>query len=76
MFKRLAPLLFILGLVAICAFLVPVQKFYSTGTETFYKHIFWTDGSIDYGRFTLFIAVWILGCIALHFIVRDNSLKK
>ena len=66
--------IFILGAISICAFLTPVywDEYISENviSHSGHSNIFSTH-SIDYSRLKLYIIVWTLLCVALHFAFRN-----
>lgn len=77
----IAPIIFIIGIILICSFLVPAWQSQSIRTypnytsSQYFTNIF-TDYSIDYHRLFLYILIWTLLCIALHFIFKNFGIKK
>ena len=70
--KKIILTIFILGVVALCAFFTPISRggttqrgYYITESRVEYSNIFNTNGPISVGRFFLFLAVWATICYSV-----------
>lgn len=79
--QKIAGIVFILGVIALCSFLTPISHGGSTQsgayvTESYveYSNIF-TSSPISVGRFFLYLTIWAVLCYALFLIFKDFKKK-
>lgn len=72
----IAPILFIVGIILICLFVIPIQVYKPYGGfNRSYSNIF-TEYNIEYSRLILYLLIWVLLCLALHVILKNLFSEK
>jgi uncharacterized membrane protein len=66
----IVPILFIAGIICICAFLIPAYTINYYGDPVPEQTNIFTQHDIYYHKIFLYILVWSLISVALHFIIK------